>query len=222
MRVPGESTNRSGGVPGCEQANQLARGSDVAQVVAESFLSASLRADVAIQNAGGVRVAVPAGELTMNTAFTVLPFTNVLVELPLTGAQLHAVLEDAVSNYLEDASKSSGSHPYAAGLRWHLDLSQPKGQRFSKLEVRQRQTGTWAAVDPARTYIVATNDFIASGKDGYLTFGPIFESGNVVNNYLLYTQTFVDYVLAHGQIGRPAPADYSHQSFIDQKGVALP
>lgn len=221
VRVPGESTNRSAGVAGCESANTLARGSDAAQIVAEAFLAGSLAADVAIQNAGGVRIAVPAGTLSMNTAFTLLPFTNVLVELPMTGQQVINVLEDAVANHL-DAGQSNGSHPYAAGLRWHLDMSQPKGARFSQVQVRHRSTGAWSAIDPARTYTVATNDFIASGKDGYTTFGTVYATGNVVNNYLLYTQTFVDYVLARGSIARPAAADYSHQSVTTAAGLALP
>ncbi len=221
VRVPGESTNRSAGVTGCESANTLARGSDAAQVVAEAFLAGSLAADVAIQNAGGVRIAVPAGTLSMNTAFTLLPFTNVLVELPMTGQQIVSVLEDAVANHL-DAGQSNGSHPYAAGLRWHLDMSQAKGQRFSNVQVRDRGTGAWSAIDPARTYTVATNDFIASGKDGYTTFGTVYATGNYVNNYLLYTQTFVDYVLAKGSIARPAAADYSHQAVTTAAGVVLP
>jgi len=221
VRVPGESTNRSSGVAGCESANTLARGSDAAQLVAESFLAGSLAADVAIQNAGGVRIAVPAGTLSMNTAFTVLPFTNVLVELPLTGQQVINVLEDAVANHL-DAAQSSGSHPYAAGLRWELDMSRPKGQRFTQVQVRNRSTGAWSAIDLARTYTVTTNDFIASGKDGYTTFGTVYASGNYVNNYLLYTQTFVDYVLAKGSIARPAAADYSHQKVTTAAGLVLP
>jgi 5'-nucleotidase len=221
VRVPGESTNRSGGVAGCEAANTLARGSDAAQVVAEAFLAGSLAADIAIQNAGGVRIAVPAGPLSMNTAFTLLPFTNVLVELPMTGQQVRDVLEDAVANHL-DAGQSSGSHPYAAALRWRLDMSQPRGSRFSQLEVRNRATGVWSAIDPARTYTVATNDFIASGKDGYTTFGTVYATGNYVNNFLLYTQTFVDYVRANASIGRPAAANCSHQSVTTAAGVALP
>ena len=221
VRVPGESTNRSGGTAGCETANTLARGSDAAQVVAEAFLAGSLRADVAIQNAGGVRVAVPAGTLSMDTAFTLLPFTNVLVELPMTGQQLVNVLEDAVSNHL-DSAQSSGSHPYAAALRWDLDMSEAKGRRFSNVQVRNRSTGAWSAIDPARAYTVATNDFIASGKDGYTTFGTIYATGNFVNNYLLYTQTFVDYVLAQGSISRPAPANYSHQKVTTASGAVLP
>lgn len=221
VRVPGESTNRSAGVAGCEAANTLARGSDAAQVVAEAFLAGSLAADVAIQNAGGVRVALPAGPLSMNSAFTLLPFTNVLVELKLTGSQIAAVLEDAVANHL-DNGQSNGSHPYAAGLRWSLDLSKPKGQRFSNLQVRSRTAGTWSALEPARTYTVATNDFIASGKDGYTTFGTVFAAGNYVNNYLLYSQTFVDYVKVRSTIRRPSAADYSHQSVRTAAGVTLP
>ena len=222
VRTPGESTNRSAGVVGCEDANTRARGSDVAQLVAESFLSASLRADIAIQNAGGVRVPLKAGPITMGDAFTVLPFTNVLVELPLTGAQVAAVLEDALGNYLDAGQSTGGGHPYAAGLRWHLDMSQAKGQRFTQIEVKHRATGNWSAIDPATTYIVATNDFIAKGQDGYAAFKPIYDSGNYVNNYLLYTQTFVDYIRAKGTVGRPAAGDYSHQSVITKDGVRLP
>ncbi|QTD46721.1 bifunctional metallophosphatase/5'-nucleotidase [Ottowia testudinis] len=222
VRTPGESTNRSAGVAGCEDANKLARGSDAAQVVVQSFLEASLRADLAIQNAGGVRVPVKAGTITMGDAFTVLPFSNVLVELPVTGAQVAAVLEDAVSAYLDAGQPNGGGHPYAAGLRWNLDLSKPKGQRFSKIEVKDRKTGNWSAIDPARTYIVATNDFIAKGQDGYASFKPIYDSGNYVNNYLLYTQTFVNYIRAKGTVDRPAAGDYSHQAVITKEGVKLP
>jgi len=221
VRVPGESTNRSAGVAGCENANTLARGSDAAQVVAEAFLAGSLAADVAIQNAGGVRIAVAAGTLSMNTAFTLLPFTNVLVELRMTGQQIVAVLEDAVANHL-DASQSSGSHPYAAGLRWNLDMSQPRGARFSNVQVRERSTGAWRAIDPARAYTVATNDFIASGKDGYTTFGTVYATGNYVNNYLLYTQTFVDHVRSLGNVARPMAGEYSHQAVTTAAGVVLP
>ncbi len=221
VRVPGETTNRSAGVAGCETANQLARGSDAAQVVAQAFLDASKRAQVALQNAGGVRVPIAAGGLTMNTAFTVLPFTNTLVELDVTGAELQAALEDGVANHL-DLGQSNGSHPYAAGLRWNLDLSQPKGKRFSQLQVKDRVTGVWSALDPAKTYVLVTNDFVASGKDGYTTLGLAHNAGRTVNTYLLYTQSFVDHVLAKGTIARPMRADYAHQTVVTAAGVALP
>lgn len=221
VRVPGESTNRSTGTAGCEAANTLARGSDAAQVVAEAFLYAAKRADFALQNAGGVRVPVAAGTLSMNSAFTLLPFTNVLVEMDLKGSEVVAALEDAVANY-QDLAQSNGSHPYAAGLRWDLDMSKPKGQRFSNVQVRNKATGAWTALDPAKTYVLVTNDFIASGKDGYTALGVAYNGGRFVNTYLLYTQSFVDYVLTKGTIARPARGDYSHQRVTTAGGVVLP
>lgn len=220
VRVPGETTNRSASVAGCEKANVLARGSDAAQVVAEAFLYGSKTSQIALQNSGGVRVAVPAGTLTMNSAYSVLPFSNVLVELTMTGAEITATLEDAVSNYLEGAL-SDGSHPYAAGLRWDLDLSKPRGQRFSNLQVRDRNSGQWSALDAKRSYAVVTNDFIASGKDGYTAMGKVFATGRYAQTYLLYTQSLVDYIQVKGELRRPARADYSHQRVISRSGTVL-
>lgn len=221
VRTPGESTNRSTGTAGCETANTLAQGSDAAQAVAEAFLYAAKRADFALQNAGGVRVPVAAGGLTMNTAFTLLPFTNVLVEMELSGQEVVAALEDAVANHL-DLAQSNGSHPYAAGLRWDLDMGKAKGQRFTNVQVRHKTTGAWSAIDPAKTHVLVTNDFIASGKDGYTALGTAYNAGRYVNTYLLYTQSFVDYVLAKGTVARPARADYAHQRVTIATGVQLP
>jgi 5'-nucleotidase len=221
VRVPGESTNRSSSTADCETANTLARGSDAAQVVAEAFLFAAKRADFALQNAGGVRVPVAAGGLSMNTAFTLLPFTNVLVEMELSGAEVVAALEDAVNNHIVTPS-GNGSHPYAAGLRWNLDMSKTKGQRFSNVQVRNKTTGAWIAIDPVKTYVLVTNDFIAAGKDGYTTLGVAYGAGRYVNTYLLYTQSFVDYVLTKTTLARPARSEYSHQSVVTAAGISLP
>ena len=222
VRVPGESTNRSAGVTGCEAANTLARGSDAAQVVAEAFLSASRRADFSLQNAGGVRVPVNAGSLSMNTAFTLLPFTNVLVELDIKGAEVVAALEDGVDSYILNPASATGSYPYAAGLRWDLDMSKAKGQRFSNVQLRNKTTGAWTALDLTKTYVLVTNDFLGDGKDGYTTLGAVSKSGRSVNTYLLYTQSFVDYVRAKGSIARPARSDYSNQMVVTKAGVQLP
>ncbi len=156
----------------------------------------------------------------MNTASTLLPFNNVLVELELTGAQLVTALEDAVAHHLDDG-QSSGAHPYAAGLRWHLDMRQARGQRFSRVQVKDKATGSWAAIDPARHYVLVTNDFIVAGKDGYATLGQLYQRGAYVNTYRFYTQSLVDHVQAQGTLTRPAAGDYSHQQVIGPDGVAL-
>ncbi len=220
VRIPGEEAGRGSGIAGCEGANLKARGSDIAQVVAEAFLAGSKRADFALQNAGGVRISLPAGPISFESANKVLPFANVLIEMPVTGAQIVATLEDAVANHL-DKGGSTGGHPYMAGARWDLDLSKPRGQRFANVQIRDRKTGAWSAIDPAHTYTLVTNDFLASGKEGYSTLGAIYATGNFVNTYLLYTQTFVDYVQAKGSVARPSVEDYSHQRVTTADGRKL-
>ena len=220
VRDPGESTNRSLGVAGCESANTLARGSDISQVVAEAFLAGSLRADASIQNGGGVRAPVKTGSISFNDALTVLPFSNVLVELTLTGTQVKNVLEDALANHLDNAG-STGSHPYSAGLRWDLDMSKARGSRISNLEVRDRTTGTYALILPNKSYVIVTNDFIASGQDGYTTFKPVYDSGAYINTYLLYSQTLIDYLKSRSSIGAVKRSDYSHKTVVTKTGRVL-
>jgi 5'-nucleotidase/UDP-sugar diphosphatase len=220
VRVPGETSVRSTGIAACSSANTLARGSDIAQVVAEAFLAGSLRANAAIQNAGGVRTALNIGSISFNDALTVLPFSNVLVELTMTGTQINSVLEDALDFQLSSSS-NTGAHPYAAGLRWDLDMSQAKGSRITNLEVRNRATGTYSTISPSSSYVIVTNDFIASGKDGYTTFGTIYNSGAYVNTYLLYSQTFIDYLKSRPSISAVNRSDYSHKTVVTRTGTTL-
>lgn len=197
-RVPG-STPASGCGP---------RGSDTAQVVAQAFLQASRRAQIALQNAGGVRTGVPQGTVTVDTAYRVLPFANTLVEMALTGAEIQTVLEEAIAFHRDPVNGvrgSDGAHPYAAGLRWQLDLQQPRGQRVSALEVRDRATGRWQPLQPDARYVVVTSDYLAGGKDGYATLGRVqADASRWVDTGLYYTQTFVDHVRAAGTL-RPLP-----------------
>ena len=221
VRVPGESTNRSSGVAGCERANTLARGSDIAQAVAEAYRQASKLADLALQNAGGIRTPLPRGEVTFSSAYTVLPYSNVLFEVQLSGRQVVEVLEEAVGNHL-DRGGSDGSHPYAAGLRWQLDLSKAPGSRFSQVEVKLKGSDSWRPIEADRTYTLVTSDYLATGGDGYTKLAQAHQAGHSVNTYLSYTQTFVDYLLVRGTLGRPAAADYSHQRVIGRDRKPLP
>ena len=87
--------------------------------------------------------------------------------------------------------------------------------------MRDKSTGAWTGIDLAKTYVLATNDFIASGKDGYTTLGTVYASGRFINTYLLYTQTFADWVSLKCTVIRPARSDYSHQRVITKLGDIL-
>lgn len=212
-RIPGQGRSEL-----CDVSATRAHGSDIAQIVALAFKERSKRADIAIQNGGGVRVDLAMGDITIGSAYTLLPFANTLVNLDMTGAELVAVLEDALDFTLASSS-NSGAYPYASGLRWAVDLSKPKGQRFSNVQVKLKADSDWTAIDLARTYVVVTSDFLASGKDGYQTFATVStDSAKVEKTSMEYAQSFVDYVKSVGTVSKLPVSEYSTQQFYDASG----
>ena len=172
----------------------LPLGSDIAPIVAKSFYDLSNRADACIQNAGGVRIAVEEGNITMETAYTLLPFSNTLYEIDMYGNEIKQVLEDALNNYIDEGG-STGSFPSAYGLRYDIDANVHANSRISNLEIKDRITGTWSLIDNSKMYVIVTNNYIAGGKDGYTTFKTVQEQrGEGVDTYLDYAMSFVKYV----------------------------
>ena len=211
-RIPGRGLSQI-----CDVSATSARGSDISNLVALAFKTQSLRADLSIQNGGGVRIDIPAGEITIGDVYTLLPFANTLVNLDITGAEIVAVLEDAL-DYALSPDGSTGAYPYASGLRWTVDTSKPKGRRFSNVQVKLKGETEWSPIDPARTYVVVTHSYIASGKDGYLSFKPIFENpSRVEDTFLDYAQSFVDYVKVVGTVTKLPASEYSTQRFYDKE-----
>lgn len=231
VRVPG-TRNRGGAI--CSGVENKATGSDIAQIVAEGYRAASARAslpfaaDVGLTNAGGVRVALETDginnlTLTVEDAFKVQPFPNELIVVQITGAQLRTALEQGVANWLDDGN-SDGSHPYASGLRWDLNLTRPRGSRFSNLEVKDAMLG-WTPLDPAKTYRLIITDYLRDGFEGYAVFRDLCKTaGSTACEPLggIYAaDSLVNYLRAVGVVTRPACADYSHQNAVDATGRLL-
>jgi 5'-nucleotidase / UDP-sugar diphosphatase len=214
-RFPGDSRSSI-----CDATITSQHGSDISNIVAKAFMTVTPTADIAIQNGGGVRVDVAAGDYTIADAYTLLPFSNTLVTLDMTGAQIIAVLEDALEYAI--VGGSTGAYPYASGLRYDVDASQNKGSRISHVEVNARTAGDWTAIDSSATYTVVTNNYIASGQDGYDTFEEPFDAGLYVDTYTEYAQGFVKYMelLSDNSqsLGKLPEAEYSTRTYIGRDG----
>ena len=128
--------------------------------MAKGFLTIEKTADIAIQNGGGCRTDLPSGDFSIGDAYTMLPFANTMLTLKMTGKQIVTVLEEALSQPL-DRGGSSGAYPYASGLRYHVDASQPFGHRVSHVEVNKRVAEEWHPIDMEHEYTVVTNNYIA-------------------------------------------------------------
>ncbi|MDO6452177.1 NAD nucleotidase [Neptunomonas phycophila] len=211
-RIPGQGQSTL-----CSASETQSQGSDISNLVALAFKTMSITSDIAIQNAGGVRTDIAMGDITIGDAYTLLPFANTLSELSMTGAEVIAVLEDAY-DYALSPDGSTGAYPYASGLRWDVDSSQTKGNRFTNVQVKLKDETVWRAIDETETYTVVTNNYIAQGRDGYDTFGVISAQGRVVDTFLDYAQSFVDYVEEQGSISKLPSSEYSTQMFYDTDG----
>lgn len=202
-RIPTPFTEMSG-----------ANGSFAAQVVADSFLYGLPHADLAIQNAGGVRSNFLQGDFTMADAYTMLPFSNTVTTLKLTGAEISDVLDEAI-RYSQGITQSTGAFPYASHLRFDVYLNADDGVKSAyHLEIKDRETGIWSPIDMDKTYIVATNSFTALGKDGYVTFEKAIQrdSGVKEETHIQYAVPLVELFTKHlngGTLVKPSEDSYS-------------
>lgn len=140
-------------------------------LIADAMLAATREAgtQVALQNGGGIRASIPAGTVTFGQVLEVLPFSNAVSTFRISGADLLAALENGVSQAESMQNPGTGRFPQVAGMRFSWDAARPAGQRVVSAEVR-RPDGSFAPLDPAAEYRVATNDFVRRGGDGYAVF----------------------------------------------------
>lgn len=115
---------------------------------------------VAIQNSGGIRASIDAGEVTKGEVLTVLPFQNTLSTFEVTGA----VLLEALENGFSQIEEAAGRLPQVAGISFAVDASAEAGNRVSDVKVGG------AAIEMDKTYGVVSNNFVRNGGDGYAMF----------------------------------------------------
>ena len=135
-------------------------------------------AQIAFMNPGGIRSdllfarsgneAVD-GIVTYAEAFTMQPFSNILMTFPMAGAQIIDVLE-------EQCQPSTASRPFL-----HLGVSDGLTYDLSKTIVDGKCTGitvenvqlNGVPLDENTTYVVTVNNFLADGGDNFTTFRDI-------------------------------------------------
>jgi 5'-nucleotidase len=96
----------------------------------------------------------------------VLPFGNEISLVTVTGRQLLDALENGVSQ----VETGAGRFPQVSGLRFSFDPAAAAGARVWLVEVWDPKAGAYRALLPEESLVVATNDFLASGGDGYAAF----------------------------------------------------
>ncbi len=160
-------------------------------LIAEAMRQA-VGAQAALTNGGGIRgdrIYEAGTDLTRKDILTELPFGNVTVLIELSGKDLLAALENGVSR-IED---KAGRFPQVAGMTVVYDPAAAKGSRIVEVTV------AGAPLDPARSYRLATNDYMQGGGDGY---GALKNGKALIDasGATLLATSEMDYIAAKGTV----------------------
>lgn len=176
---------------------------EIGRIVTAAYLDFT-GADVAMENAGGIRSGIPKGNVTYSDLISISPYGNVLVEKELTGQQIIDILEFSVdlmkkNNAVYDLQKQAikdGKDPYQyswpdnsgsvmqfSGLSAVYDYSKPYGARVSDVKIGGK------AIDTLKTYRVVSNNYAFDSSD----YGDV-ASLTTVKEYTTCEQILRDYI----------------------------
>ena len=142
--------------------------SPLGNLLADLMREAAPKADLALQNGGGLRSDIPAGPLTYGEIYEVAPFDNRLALVTMRGSTLRALLAD-------DYEGQHGAFLSVSGIRIKVRCE----GGHAKIET---------PIDDAREYKVVTTDFLADGGD---TFGRMVLSAPGTKVEVLWDQPVI-------------------------------
>ena len=143
---------------------------NLGNVITDAYLLAT-GADIAFENAGGIRASIAAGTVTYGDVINVSPYGNYVVTKKLTGAQIKEMLESSLtvqkncivandSGEWDAWPNDSGSYLQVGGIVVRFDPAQPAGARVLSVQKDGQE------LDDTKEYTVAVNNYLA-GSDSY-------------------------------------------------------
>ena len=153
---------------------------NLGNVITDAYLLAT-GADIAFENAGGIRASIAAGTVTYGDVINVSPYGNYVVTKKLTGAQIKEMLETSLtiqkncivandSGEWDAWPNDSGSYLQVGGITVSFDPAQPAGERVLSVQKDGQE------LDDTKEYTVAVNNYLA-GSDSYPQLADAAEIG---------------------------------------------
>ena len=153
---------------------------NLGNVITDAYLLAT-GADIAFENAGGIRASIAAGTVTYGDVINVSSYGNYVVTKKLTGAQIKEMLETSLtiqknciaandSGEWDAWPNDSGSYLQVGGITVRFDPAQPAGARVLSVQKDGKD------LDDTKEYTVAVNNYLA-GSDSYPQLAGAMETG---------------------------------------------
>ena len=125
-----------------------------------------VKADVGLYNSGGIRAEISAGNLTVGDVYAVYPFDNVLSMVTLSGRDLKKLFEYVAS---------SNGLPVSKSVKLTI-----KDKKVKSVTVNGK------AIDDAKTYTVATVDYLVNlGRYGLENASSRHDSHEIIRDYFV-------------------------------------
>ena len=176
-------------------------------------------ADIAFVNGGGIRVSIPAGDITLNNILSVHPFGNSLCVIEVKGQQILDALEwgsRAVPN-------ETGGFLQVSGLTYeiHSYIDSPcqfdENGLFAGVQGERRVKNVLVGgepIDPDKLYTLASHDYmLLSNGDGF----SMFDGATLLQDRVkLDNQVLIDYITESlgGMIGEEYEDPYGQGRIV--------
>ena len=198
---------------------------------------------IAVENGGGIREAVPNGEITKGDLIAAFPFSNTLYMKKITPQILYQMME--VSGSLLDGQdpetgmllqqQISGGFLQIAGFQAVFDPDRAEGEKVVRITLAG-QSKPLDRNDTTTQLILVSNNYIMSGGNDYTMLADLPKYGEAggeletIQNYIarcLEDGVLVDYAGLQNRImmtgGQYQPKDYMAAILVtDEKGNPLP
>ena len=168
-----------------ERENVRRKETNLGNLSADS-VRAETKSDIAFLNGGSIRTSIEKGEITKGKIAELFPFGNTIQVIKLKGSDVKKALEVSVDGYPE----TKGGFLQVSGVKFAFDPSKPAGSRVFDVKVNDK------AIEDAKEYTVAINDFLLQGGDGYDVF-----KTKVVAEFGTYEEIFANYLNSNGTKG---------------------
>ncbi len=167
-----------------ERENVRTKETNLTSLLMDSLLDGT-GADIALGNGGNTRASIETGDITLGDIITTWPFGNMVVTIEVTGAEFLEAIEHGVSSYPDPA----GHFAHLGGVKVEFNPEKEVGNRVVSI---LNEDGT--DFDLNKTYVLATNEFVSNGGDGYSMF-----ADKVVKEYFsIQSDMVIDYIQGGG------------------------
>ena len=148
--------------------------------------------DFAIQNGGGIRAALPQGQVTRSLIHEMLPFDNSVVILTLHGSDVQSLF-----NFMATTIGRGAFPQVSEGLSFTINQGAGKNRMAGKLK---NILINGKPIDPNRIYKMATNSYLAAGGDGYKV---LLKAVDRYDTSMLQRDVLIEYIKYLGGKIRP-------------------